>query len=116
MSNDTAFDLSHLPQAVQESLLQCMKTLVHAWPAAAVPPPAPQAFVAAEEDPRGEMRRHIVALLQQHPEGLAPVQVQQRLGVDKDLDTTLRRMRRDGLARRLALGLYVAGSKERYHD
>jgi hypothetical protein len=83
MNNDTGFDLSHLPPTVQDSLLQ----LVQAWPAAAMAPasvPARAAFVAAAPDPRGEMRRRILAVLREHPEGLSPVQVQQRLGVDKD--------------------------------
>jgi hypothetical protein len=57
---------------------------------------------------RGDMRRRIVALLQEHPDGLSPVQVRQRLGVAKDLGSTLNAMARDGLVRRLERGRYVA--------
>jgi hypothetical protein len=52
-------------------------------------------------------RRRIVALLQDHPDGLSPAQTQQRLGVDKDLGSTMKAMMRDGLLQRVALGRYV---------
>jgi hypothetical protein len=38
--------------------------------------------------PRGEMRRRIVALLQEHPEGLSPAQTRRLMGLDKDLGST----------------------------
>ena len=53
------------------------------------------------------MRRRIVALLQEHPAGLSPVQARQRLGVDKDLGPTMKAMARDGLLRRVETGRYV---------
>ena len=37
-----------------------------------------------------EARRHMVALLQEHPEGLSPVQTQQLLGLEKSLGSTRR--------------------------
>ena len=58
-------------------------------------------------DARGEMRRRIVALLQEHPEGLTPAAMRTRLGVDKRLAATCLGMRRDGLLRRVERGRYV---------
>jgi AcrR family transcriptional regulator len=58
---------------------------------------------------RGDMRRRIVALLQEYPEGLSPVQTRQLLGIDKDLGQTMKAMARDGLLRRVETGWYVVG-------
>jgi hypothetical protein len=60
--------------------------------------------------PRGDMRRRIVALLQEYPEGLSPVQTRQLLSVGKDLGSTMKVMMRDGLLRRVETGRYVAGA------
>jgi hypothetical protein len=60
--------------------------------------------------PRGDMRRRIVALLQEHLEGLSPVQTRQLLGVAKDLGSTMKAMMRDGLLRRVETGRYVVGA------
>jgi hypothetical protein len=61
----------------------------------------------AADVPRGEMRRRIVALLREHPEGLSPVQTRQLLSLEKDLGSTMKAMVRDGLLRRIAQGRYV---------
>jgi hypothetical protein len=76
-----------------------------------VPPalPGPHA-PAAVSVPRGDMRRRIVALLQEHPEGLSPVQTRQRLGIAKDLGSTMKSMVRDGLLQRVEPGRYVVSS------
>jgi hypothetical protein len=58
--------------------------------------------------PRGEIRRRIVALLLEHPEGLSPAQTRQLLDIDKNLADTMGGMARDGLIRRVAAGMYVA--------
>jgi len=55
--------------------------------------PGPGAAEAAYV-PRGDMRRRIVALLQEYPEGLSPVQTRQRLGIAKDLGSTMKAMAR----------------------
>jgi hypothetical protein len=68
--------------------------------------PSPRAAVM-DEAPRGEIRRRIVALLQEHPEGLSPAQVRKLLGVDKDLGSTMKAMARDGLLQRVATGRYA---------
>ena len=52
-------------------------------------------------------RRRIVALLQEHPEGLSPAQMRDHLGVEKRLAHTCLGMARDGLIRRIATGRYV---------
>jgi hypothetical protein len=59
------------------------------------------------ETPRGEVRRCIVALLREHPEGLTPAEMRSLLGVDKDLGDTCLGMRRDGLGQRVGPGRYV---------
>ena len=67
------------------------------------------------EDPRGDMRRRIVALLQEHPEGLMPAEIRTRLGVDKRLADTCLGMLRYGLLQRVERGRYVAAEPSR-HD
>ena len=76
------------------------------------PPPAPPGpgAPAVASAPRGDMRRRIVALLQEYPEGLSPVQTRQLLSVAKDLGQTMKAMARDGLLRRVETGRY-AGSE-----
>ena len=91
--------LSQLQQQNQR-LLEAPRqehSVVSAPVAATQPPPAP----------RGAMRRRLVALLQEHPEGLSPVQTRQLLGIDKDLGSTMKAMARDGLLRRVETGRYV---------
>jgi hypothetical protein len=59
-------------------------------------------------DRRGDMRRRIVALLQDYPEGLTPAEMRTLLDVDRSLTDTCLGMRRDGLLRRVGRGRYVA--------
>jgi hypothetical protein len=95
--------LHMLEQAQQQSqrLLDMPRT-----PPPALPGPGTPAMASA---PRGDMRRRIVTLLQEYPEGLSPVQTRQLLGVAKDLGSTMKAMARDGLLRRVETGRYVAG-------
>jgi hypothetical protein len=58
-------------------------------------------------DPRGDMRRRIVALLQEHPAGLTPAEMRTLLGVDKSLADTCLGMLRYGLVQRVGQGRYV---------
>src|SRR5439155_7936012 len=94
-------------------LLQMLQDMQHRYDRLleaprSVPPPLPEpggpVVVSA---PRGDMRRRIVALLQEHPEGLSPVQTRQLLGLAKDLGQTMKAMARDGLLRRVETGRYV---------
>jgi hypothetical protein len=55
---------------------------------------------------RGAMRRRLLALLQEHPEGLTPAQIRTHLGVEKRLAHTCIAMARDGLLRRIETGRY----------
>jgi hypothetical protein len=75
-------------------------------------PPAPGSYhpapVAVSHRDRGDMRQQILALLREYPDGLSPAQTRQRLGVEKDLGSTMKGMLRDGLLRRLEPGRYVA--------
>jgi hypothetical protein len=78
-------------------------------PRSASGPAAPGPGVpAAPAGDRGDMRRRIVALLREHPEGLSPVQTRHLLGLAKDLGSTMKAMARDGLLRRVETGWYVA--------
>jgi hypothetical protein len=61
-------------------------------------------------DPRGDMRRRIVALLREYPEGLTPAEIRAFLGVDRPLSDTLLGMRRYGLVQRVGRGRYVAAT------
>ena len=54
------------------------------------------------------MRERIIALLREHPEGLAPAEIARHLGVDHSLADTCLGMRRDGLVQRVGPGRYVA--------
>ena len=54
------------------------------------------------------MRRRIVALLQDSPEGLTPAEIRERLGADRPLGDTLLGMLRYGLVQRVARGRYFA--------
>ena len=53
------------------------------------------------------MRRRIVALLLDYPEGLTTGEIRDRLGVDRSLADTLLGMRKYGLVHRVGRGRYV---------
>jgi len=63
---------------------------------------------SAPGDPRGAMRRRIVALLHEHPEGLTPAEMRTLLGVDRSLADTCLGMLRYGLVQRVGRGRYRA--------
>ncbi len=75
--------------------------------ATSVPRPGP---VVAPESPtdRGAMRRRILELVRDSPEGLTPAEIRTSLGVEKRLSNTCLAMRRDGLLLRVGHGRYVA--------
>jgi hypothetical protein len=80
--------------------------------AAPRPTPRPRATDSLE-DPRGDMRRRIVALLHEHPEGLTPAEMRTLLGMDKSLADTCLGMLRHGLVQRVGRGRYVAAELSR---
>jgi predicted transcriptional regulator of viral defense system len=61
------------------------------------------------------MRRRIVALLQEHPEGLTTAEMRTLLGVDRSLADTCLGMLRYGLVQRVGRGKYIAVTPSR-HD
>ena len=61
------------------------------------------------------MRRRIVALLLDHPEGLTPAEMRELLGVDRSLADTCLGMLRYGLVQRIGRGQYRAAEPLR-HD
>jgi hypothetical protein len=65
--------------------------------------PGPRA-PGADVTPRGERRRRLGALPQEHLEGLSLAQTRRLLGLDKDLGSTMKAMVRDGLLRRVVTG------------
>lgn len=108
--------LHTMHQTTQQQLTQAQQMLhemqhrydrLLAAPPPTASPPAPRAPVI-DEPPRGAMRRRIVALLREHPDGLSPVQTRQRLGLAKDLGSTMKAMERDGLLQRVKTGWYIA--------
>jgi hypothetical protein len=72
------------------------------------PPRAPHPPQGQPGDPRGAIRRQILTLLQDYPDGLTPGEMQTLLGVDKRLVDTCQGMLRYGLVQRLGRGRYVA--------
>ena len=72
-------------------------------------PPAPhRGHQEPGVDLRGAMRRRIVAMLHDHPEGLTPAEMRDLLGVDRSLADTCLGMLRYGLVQRVGRGRYVA--------
>jgi len=71
--------------------------------------------VAQGGDRRGDMRRRIVALLQEHPEGLTTAEMRTLLGVDRSLADTCLGMLRYGLVQRVGRGQYVAAEPSHHH-
>src|SRR5262249_42886404 len=72
------------------------------------PPRPPQGQPGASvAGARGEMRRRIVALLQEHPDGLTTSEIRERLGVERSIADTLLGMGRYGLVQRVERGRYV---------
>jgi hypothetical protein len=63
-------------------------------------------------DSRGDMRRRIVALLQEHPEGLTPGELRTLLDVEKNLADTCLGMLCYGLVQRVGHCRYVAQTRE----
>jgi hypothetical protein len=59
------------------------------------------------------MRRRIVALLQEHPEGLTTAELRDRLGVDRSLADTCLGMLKYGLVIRVGRGKYMAAEPSR---
>jgi hypothetical protein len=97
MPRPTAQDAPHAPPPPSS---------VHSHPPRQDAPASPPD--ATDADPRGAMRRRIVALLQEHPEGLTPAAIRDLLGVERSLADTLLGMLRYGLVQRVERGKYVA--------
>lgn len=57
---------------------------------------------------RGDMRRRILELVRDAPEGLTPAEIRMSLGVEKRLSNTCIAMLRDGLLQRVGPGRYSA--------
>jgi DNA-binding transcriptional MerR regulator len=89
-----------LLQMLQQLQQQNQRLLDMPRPAPAPPHPLGTA------DMKGAIRRRIVELLRDYPEGLSGHQTREFLGVEKDLRPTLKAMVRDGLIRRVGKGLY----------
>jgi hypothetical protein len=115
-------------QAYREHIAQLATMLHEAQPRydrlldmpRSTPPPGPISSSRTEIPreapkgaPRGGMRRRIVVLLQDHPEGLTPAEMRALLGVDKSLADTCLGMLRYGLVHRVGHGRYVATESSR---
>jgi hypothetical protein len=103
-----AQQMLHEMQHRYDRLLEAPRTALPAsTPAPRGPAPTPRTPAPASGDPRGDMRRRIVALLREYPEGLAPAEIGRLLGAGRPLGDTLLGMRRDGLVQRVGPGRYV---------
>jgi hypothetical protein len=102
MPRQAAQDAPHAPQTPRR---------VRSHPAPQDAPPGQPG--APYADARGTMRRQILALLQDHPEGLTPAEMRTLLGVGKRLAQTCIGMWRDGWLQRVGKGTYVASEASR---
>ena len=91
----------HEAQQRSDRLLDVPRSAPAPTPPVPVTEPAPRT-------PRGDLRRRIVALVREHPEGLTPAKMRRLLHVEKRLSNTCLAMLRDGLLRRVGHGQYVA--------
>jgi excisionase family DNA binding protein len=81
-------------------------------------PPAPPAPVRPAAGPRTlarpplrGLRQQIVAVVRQHPEGIAPRDVRTLLAVDHDVRSTMKGMVRSGILTRRETGRYVVAAE-----
>jgi hypothetical protein len=58
------------------------------------------------------MRQQVLAVLQRHPRGLHRTQIQEEIGVEKDLSSVLYHMKRDGLLVHKGSGIYALAGLE----
>ena len=105
--------IAQLTTMLQEAHRQNQRLLDLPRPAPPPPPspapqPAPARIPALAGDARGAMQKRIMALLQDHPEGLPPAEIRDLLEVDRSLADTCQGMLRYGLLRRVGRGRYVA--------
>jgi AcrR family transcriptional regulator len=68
----------------------------------------PRSSAQAPVADRGDIRRRILALGREHPEGLSPAHTRQLLDIEKDLGATMKAMLREGLLKRVTHGQYAA--------
>jgi hypothetical protein len=108
--------IAHLQSALEaaqerERRLLDLLTQLTTRPQSAPPVSAiPQARPAAITPPPGSLRQQIVAVLQAHPEGLAPHAVRALLQIDRDVRSTMKGMVHSGLLTRLEAGRYVVAA------
>ena len=106
--------LQMLQQVQQQNqrLLEAPRTVPPAS-TPAPPAPVPQASIPPgasmwdSRAARGAIRQRILALLQEHPEGLTAVELRGLLRADRSLTDTCAGMFKDGLLRRVGRGRYV---------
>jgi hypothetical protein len=114
--------IAHLERALEQAQarelrlldLLAQRTGSQSAPLMPVPPGAPPARTTpaaaphpAAPPPLSGLRQQIVAVLQQHPEGLSPKAVQTHLQLDTEVGSIMKRMVHRGLLTRLAAGRYV---------
>jgi len=113
--------IAHLERALEQAQAREMRLLdllaqrtgSQSTPLLSAPQPAPPARTPAAAPhpaappPLSGLRQQIVAVLQQHPEGLSPKALQTRLQLDTDVRSTMKSMVHRGLLTRLEAGRYV---------
>ena len=107
--------IAYLERALEEARereLRLLDLLAHltgqrSAPPAAAPTASPPPAAAAARPPLSGLREQIVAVVRQHPEGLAPQAARTLLHMDKDLRATMKGMVRSSILTRRAAGQYV---------
>ena len=106
--------LAHLERALEQARereLRLLDLLAHLTGQRRAPQAPAAGPRAAAPPPGGGLRPQIVAVLQQHPEGLSPKAVRTLLQVDHDVRSTMKGMVRSGLLTRREAGRYVVTAR-----
>ena len=109
--------IAYLERALEQAQareLRLLDLLAHLTGQPSPPPPPLAAPVLPAAGPRplarpplSGLRQQIVAVVRQHPEGIAPRDVRTLLAVDHDVRSTMKGLVRSGLLTRRAAGRYV---------
>jgi excisionase family DNA binding protein len=112
--------IAYLERAVEQAQareLRLLDLLAHLTGQPSPPPPPLAAPVLPAAGPRplarpplSGLRQQIVAVVRQHPEGIAPRDVRTLLAVDHDVRSTMKGMVRRGILTRREAGRYVVAA------
>jgi excisionase family DNA binding protein len=112
--------IGYLERALEQAQareLRLLDLLAHLTGQPSPPPPPPPAPVRPAAGPRplarpplSGLRQQIVAVVRQHPEGIAPRDVRTLLAVDHEVRSTMKGLVRSGILTRREAGRYVVAT------